>query len=379
MKKLIYLFNGRLPTEKAHGVQVVRTCEAFARQGIDVDLIVPFRLNHIHESIFEYYGFDQPERMKIKKVGGLDLQSFDWIPSRLQFHIQNLVSLFFMITNVWKDRHDCGHVFYARDYATQWGLAFFGFNFIAEIHDYRLPARRWYVDYICRHALGIVVNSEGTMRAMLGHYDIPEDRMIVAPNGVALDFFAIPETKAEAREKLGLPQDKIIVAYVGRAESAGVKKGFDLFVKAMSEITDPNVIASAIGVEPPNHSHIRHAQALHREIPLYLRAVDIVVIPLPRGTAHATTTSPIKLFEFLAAGKAIVASDLPSLRKYLDEKTAVFFNPEKLKELKEKIVDLSQNSGQRAELERHALARAGEYTWEHRAKKILNFINESSR
>ena len=43
MKKLIYIANARIPTEKAHGIQIMKMCEAFAGLGVDVEIIVPKR------------------------------------------------------------------------------------------------------------------------------------------------------------------------------------------------------------------------------------------------------------------------------------------------------------------------------------------------
>ena len=54
--KIIYLANVRLPTEKAHGIQIVKMCEAFAGLGLEVELVVPNRLNSIQDDIFDYYG-----------------------------------------------------------------------------------------------------------------------------------------------------------------------------------------------------------------------------------------------------------------------------------------------------------------------------------
>ena len=58
----------------------------------------------------------------------------------------------------------------------------------------------------------------------------------------------------------------------------------------------------------------------YKQVPLYLRSIDIAVIPYP-GVQHAKTTSPIKLYEYMAAGKTIVIADGPdpqALAKKLD-------------------------------------------------------------
>ena len=55
MKKIIYIANIRIPTERAHGIQIINMCEAFAHEGIEVELLVPWRFNDIYEDTFLYY------------------------------------------------------------------------------------------------------------------------------------------------------------------------------------------------------------------------------------------------------------------------------------------------------------------------------------
>ena len=63
--KILYIANARMPTEKAHGIQIMKTCEAFAELGHEVELILPWRFNPIKEDIFEYYNVKK--NFKIKK------------------------------------------------------------------------------------------------------------------------------------------------------------------------------------------------------------------------------------------------------------------------------------------------------------------------
>src|SRR5258708_4366302 len=53
--KLLYIANARIPTEKAHGLQVMKMCEAFARAGHSVTLVVPWRFGRLDADPFEYY------------------------------------------------------------------------------------------------------------------------------------------------------------------------------------------------------------------------------------------------------------------------------------------------------------------------------------
>src|SRR5687768_7193643 len=69
--KLHYVVNARIPTEKAHGIQITNMCKAFADQGADVELVVPRRLNPIIKDTFDFYGIERTFR--IVRLPTLDL------------------------------------------------------------------------------------------------------------------------------------------------------------------------------------------------------------------------------------------------------------------------------------------------------------------
>ena len=93
MKKIMYIANARIPTEKAHGLAIMKMCEAFARQRTEVELVVPRRLNPIQDDPFEYY--DVERNFSLVKLPSIDLV---WI-GRIGFLVQLVTfSLFAFIT-----------------------------------------------------------------------------------------------------------------------------------------------------------------------------------------------------------------------------------------------------------------------------------------
>ena len=93
-KKIYYVANIRLPTEKAHGVQIMKMCEAFARRGAVVELVVPNRRTHIAGDPFDYYGVE--ENFSITRLSVIDSVSL----GRLGFLLETLsfaISAFFHI------------------------------------------------------------------------------------------------------------------------------------------------------------------------------------------------------------------------------------------------------------------------------------------
>ena len=113
-------------------------------------------------------------------------------------------------------------------------------------------------------------------------------------------------------------------------------------------------------------------------MPLYLKSANILVIPNSASSKISSEyTSPLKLFEYMASGCPIVASNLPSLREVLDEKNCVFAkpdNPESFKEAIEKVLNDIEFS---SSIAKKALEDVSSYSWEDRAKNILKIISSN--
>lgn len=382
--KLIYVTNARIPTEKAHGLQIMKSCEAFALKGVNVKLIVPSRVNTPAENPFDYYGIK--EKFPIKKLFCVDLFGFSFMPKRVAFHTQSL-SFGFFATLYLLPQKNKNITYYSRDFATLFFLCFFGFNPVAEIHDYRSKKRKWAINYILRKSRKVIVNSFGTLALIENHYsDISAEKFLVVPNGVDLEFFDVKDSKETAREKLGIPQNKQIIAYIGSLEVVGIGKGVEDLIRAFELVENLKKDAELYIIGGPDrlvlkYQKITHSGAIkftgrvdYKKIPLYLRAVDAVVIPLPQGQ-HSITTSPIKLFEYVAAGKPIIASDLPSSRQYLNGKNALFFKAGDYKDMAEKMKLILEDSHLADNLSKQAQEDSKQYSWVNRADQIINFIS----
>ena len=106
----------------------------------------------------------------------------------------------------------------------------------------------------------------------------------------------------------------------------------------------------------------------------YIKALDALIIPFPNVPHYALYASPLKLFEYMASGQPIVASDLPALREILNDKNALFFQPENAADLARTMKMLKSSQMLGFHLSQQALADVKQYTWANRAKNILKFI-----
>ena len=81
--------------------------------------------------------------------------------------------------------------------------------------------------------------------------------------------------------------------------------------------------------------------------------------------------SPMKLFEYMAAGRAILSSDLPVLREVLSDENSLLLPPGDLDAWEAGLLGLRDDSAKRAALAANSLRDAQNFGWEARAARIL--------
>lgn len=202
----------------------------------------------------------------------------------------------------------------------------------------------------------------------------------VLPSGVDESFFQAAQTKR---------QDNL-VAYAG---GLGAWKGVDLLINAVAETTASPAL-EILGGKPDSEdwkrlSTLAELAGLGSRFTLRKRAGQDKVLELLEratiavwpGTARqriaAEFTSPLKLFEYMAAGCAIIAPDVPAARAILRPGVeAVFFEPDDPASLADAIDMLLADGGTRGEMGRAARELAHCFTWRERAKKIIRIAGE---
>jgi glycosyltransferase involved in cell wall biosynthesis len=116
----------------------------------------------------------------------------------------------------------------------------------------------------------------------------------------------------------------------------------------------------------------------HHMVPLYLAASDLLVMPyttrmtIRGGTQAQDFTSPIKLFEYMASGRPIVATSIPSVSEILEDGVnAVLVPPDSADALREGMKRALGDISLAARISERASSDVHSYTWEERAKKLL--------
>ncbi len=374
--RLVYLASVRMPTEKAHGYQIMKMCEAFAQANHNVELIVSRRKNLIKTDPFEYYGIKR--NFRITRIWSLDLVNLipkygSWL-SRLSFLLSAKIYLAFRGYDV----------LYIREHMS--GLFFR--DFILETHTLPREIKKRDLS-VWGRARKIVVTTR-FINERLAAAGMPADKIIVAPDAVDLKVFDLKMSKTEARQKLGLPVDKVILGYTGSLKTNEMEKGISTILHAMPLLSDKNVQFIAVGGLP---RHIKEYKVLAEslgvkdwvefrsrvglsELAWYQKAFDVLLLSFPQNDHYAYFISPLKLFEYMASGRPIVASDLPSIREVLDEESAVFVEPDNAQSLARGIKKVLSDEKLGESISARARAKARKFTWDLRAASILAFIRD---
>jgi len=375
--KLVYIVNARIPTEKAHGYQITKMCEEFASAGAEVELWAPTRQNPIKENAFEYYGLKR--NYEIKYIKSFDFIRFDKFLLRKSVYLQ---SLFFLLKLALK-RVDKDAIIYTRNPELVWLFGLRGIRVVYDAHSW--PESKTGILKLLLHSVdAIICNSRGTEKKF---QENGFKNTLSAPNGVDLHDFEDQPGTVKLRNELGLPLDKKIAMYVGHlyewkgidvlldcAELMKVKK--DLFFAVIGG-TEKDIKKYRKIIEDKKLKNIVFFGFKNKKIiPQYLQSADIMLLPnVPVSAESSEYTSPIKLFEYMASGRPIVASNLPSIREVLDEETAFFCQPGNAEDLNKKITQVLNdlvNAHLKADAAREKVR---EYTWEKRAGRILKFVN----
>ncbi len=367
--KIIYFANARLPTEKAHGIQIMKMSEAFADLGHDFELVVPARRNFMKEDLFDYYGVKR--NFKIRKIFCLDTISFGLIGFLIQwfsFCLSAMVLFFYRRANV----------FLGRDYLVLTALSFFGKNVCWESHT-----GQWnFIVSLYAKKLNnkMIVISHGLKNFYISK-GVKGENVFVAQDGVDLAQFQIDLSKDQARKKFDFLENNKIVMYTG---ALGLWKGVATLLEA-SKMFKSEVQLVVLGGREREIEKLKIdypkvvflGSKPYKDIPIYQKMADVFVLPnTGKDKISVYFTSPLKLFSYLASGAPSVVSDLPSIREVVSEKEVVFFKPDDPKSLAEGVHKLIYDQELSDRLSKNSMERVKEYTWAKRAYSILRFIHE---
>lgn len=383
---LVYIANTRFPTEKAHGLATAKLCEALVQSGVTVDLLVPrlWRGNRVDP--FAYYGIER--NFRVLYVPTIDLMRFP-LPQKLTFLMQMVsYSLAAVLLCAWRYRGSLPKtVFFSHDYMP---LAFASLVPRARVYYdiHHFPGRNVLYRTLMKRAIGFAVQTRWKLGALSENFGIVKEKMVYWPNGTdvapIMRATASEHARNDARAALNMPREQKAMVYLGSLERW---KGVETLVASAKDLAGTGTVyivgssSEAVGdfkkyfgfVETPNVVFVPH-QSRDRVL-LWLAAADVLVLP-NTGTQKVSAyyTSPMKLFEYMAAMRPIVASRLPAVLEIVDETSAYLAEPDSPRSFVETIKRVLGNSDEANARARKAASLSKQYTWLVRAEKLRDHM-----
>jgi glycosyltransferase involved in cell wall biosynthesis len=369
---LCYVFPEPLPLPRARGLQAIRTVDALAREGVAVQLAYAAESP---EDPFAAYGLAQPRTVELLRLS-----------RRLVWPLQRIHSNRFFMARLARrlrlQRPDAVMVRHLKA-AAMFARSFADIPMLYEAHEIfadtapvsKRAGHRALEQQVVGAAAGIVTNSGATAERLAALYG-GREKMTVIPNGVEWP---------QALPSKSWNDAALHVIYAG--SFFGWKGAADL-VAAGALL--PGHKITLIGGEPEQIERLRAGTASaqaelsfiervpHAQVMAALAQACVAVLP-NRAEPDSAFTSPIKLFEYMASGCAVVASDLPALREILAPDEAVWFPAGDVPALAAAIRSLCADPARARALGERAREKARRYTWQARAVKLKTVLEQIAR
>ncbi len=231
------------------------------------------------------------------------------------------------------------------------------------------------------YAKSIVAVSK-QVAAQISDSELVQNKIQIVPNGVNCERFDMP---------LATDPDSVVVGFVGTLKPwHGVSTLLDAYQMAFGE--NSNIKLKIIGSGPEEDS-LREKLAMfsrevqqsvqwlgaiaNAEMPEALASIDIAVAPYP--DLDEFYFSPLKILEYMAAGKAIVASHIGQIPTLLPDDSALLVKPGDASDLAKAILQLANNEDLRIQLGQAAKEKAvAENSWKAAVDQILSTVPNCS-
>ncbi len=191
------------------------------------------------------------------------------------------------------------------------------------------PVRKWLRTPMYRKAARIVTVTSPLASELRRSYRLNPEKISVVGNGVDPNQFR-PMPRDQARSQLGLPPNPLITFVGNIAPWQGLRVLLEALVRLQSD--HPDVRLAIIGDGPMRGTLETASRTLglgttvsflgaveHEIVPLYIGASDVCVVTSTRAMNERVGRSPIKLYEYMASGRVVVASDVPGVHEVLEK------------------------------------------------------------
>ncbi len=371
--KIAVITNSRIPSLTANSMQAMKVCDALAQLGHDLRVFAPAEAPPAAwEALARHYGLGHAFRI-------------EWLPSlRL---LKRFDFVWYAQSAAQKFEADLIYTWLPQSAVL--GLRG-GRPVVLEMHaDAAGRLGPWWLRQFWERPgrKRLLVTTRALRKALerSSRLGFPDEAVQVAPNGVDLDRYAGLPSPAEARRQLNL-REGWTIGFTGHFYAG---RGMQLLFELARALPDVNFLwaggtPGAVEEWRAKLNAVRAANVVltgfveNSRLPLYQSAADILLMPYGRsvsassGQDIAEVINPMKMFEYMAAGRAIVTADLPVIHEVLDEGRAVFCASDDAAAWKTAIEDLLKDEPRRSRLASNARREVERYSWLARARRALD-------
>ncbi len=395
-KKIAVISSGHIPSNWAHSINTVEAANGFYKANQDVELFSPLRWNEAKllrkiKSIHKYYGI--PHSISVNLIRDTTFHYYQEIFPLNRFFELN--ARFF--TPRTDSHHDIENKIAKMVFKNNFSLAYcrcyrapihcinYGIDTIIETHSGNIKNPdliRLFSLAKNKHFIGIITISE-ILKERYVEAGVPKEKIIILNGGVDIRKFHFRDP-SYARRKMGISSTSKIVTYSG---SLSPDRGIFYLINAAKNLKDIQFLfiggnGNQIRFWKKRCAENKISNVLfmgyveHYRVPLLLAASDILILPYTSDLETYQWMSPIKLFEYIAAGKPIIASDLSSLTKLLHNNLNSLVIPEKnSRAIEDAIFLLLSNPLLAARISSQAASDAKLFDIKERAVSILKYFN----
>lgn len=376
LDSLVYISNGNLPSKMAHTIQVAKTSQALSRRIKSFVLItggdIASAITGMDQTFQDWYGIRS--KFKLLRIPVHRKVEYPFPPGYASRSFCRAASLYTYLKYP--------ALVYTRSPRVVDFMQALQVPVLWEQHELVTPpfAKSFVERVTHKDLVGFVTLSEDVAEGYIQAGLNPE-KVLIAHSGVDLESLLPYQEKQTARQKASLPLNEKIVLYSGHLyEYKGIptlietaqllpEYRFVLVGGWQEDIDRTRNLCEKKGVK--NVSLVGHVE--QAELATYLYAADVLVIPNSRSWNLATTTSPLKLFEYMAVKRPIVASALPNIVTVLrDRENALLAEPDNPHSFKEAISTLLADPALGERLAEQAAQDVHQYTWEARVERVLS-------
>ncbi len=357
-KKLLYIHNADFNIINANKIHVHNMCNALNKVGFDVRLLTFGSKNSINKNL------------------GKANYKINTRDSKLSYYFRSLILLF-----RFKGEYD---IIYTRDLITSFLFTFIlrKKNVIYELHEIPEKSRWEFLFKLTQKKLKQLVTITNSLKDISIKLGVDNYKIIVLPDGANISDYNIKTSKEKIRKELNLPIRKKIITYTGSFQDW---KGYKTIIETSRLFKENEIIFLLVGGTKEqiknlnknnNYSNCTFVESVKPNIiPKYLLLSDILLLPNSnKFEISRRYTSPLKLFEYMASKRPIIASNLESIKEIVSDKEVLFFKSDNSEDLKNKIEILLKDKKLSNILIKNSFFKVKDYTWEKRAEKIKGLI-----